>query len=251
MFWFKKKKDPTEISGIDPTRIVTEVTVGQRYHLGLDKMSNSHILVVGNSDSSETRSALAGALLQNDKSYIVNDPKGKLYEMCGPALKKMGYKVELLDFDAPEKSDIYYNPFLYIKSNDEYKRDVYAFCHQALIDKIESGDSKKYVTMCQLMLSIVLYMAYECNEERLKWCTFFDLLEMADEETGDGRNQLEVLFELADLQSKRKQGESDATNYLTMYRRYMNTVHTSGIQLDAVSELKKLFTYALAYALQE
>lgn len=252
MFFFRKKTELTDISGIKAKRIVTQVPLGQHYLLGMDNwVGNSRILVVGNPENGRTHNVMAGALLQGDKSYIVNDLNGELYEMCGSALKKLGYKVELLDFDALEKSDTYYNPFLYIKSDDEYKRDVYAFCHQALIDKIESGDSKKYVTMCQLMLSIVLYMAYECNEERLKWCTFFDLLEMADEETGDGRNQLEVLFELADLQSKRKQGESDATNYLTMYRRYMNTVHTSGIQLDAVSELKKLFTYALPYAQQE
>lgn len=251
MLWFKKKTDPTEISGVNSTRVVTTVTVGQRYHLGLDKMSNSHILVVGNSDSNETRNVLAGALIQNDKSYIVNDPKGKLYEMCGSALKKIGYKVELLDFDAPEKSDTYYNPFLYIKSNDEYKRDVYDFCHQALIDEMKSGYRKKYVTMCQLMLSIVLYMASECNEEQLRWHTFFDLLQMADEETGDGRNQLEAFFEHARLHHNGKQGKRDNADYLKMYRNYMNTLHTSRIQLDVVPEIKMLFAYALPYAQQE
>lgn len=100
MFCFKKKKDPTEISGVDPAWAMTQVVLGQHYHINLHNMSSCpHILVAGNSGSDDTRNVMAGVLLQGNKSYIVNDMNGKLYKLCGPALKKMGYKVYQISFD--------------------------------------------------------------------------------------------------------------------------------------------------------
>ena len=105
MLWFNKKKDPTEISGVDPAWAMTQVVLGQHYHINLHNMlSIPHILVAGNSGSDDTRNIMAGALLQGNKSYIVNDMNGELYKLCGPALEKMGYKVYQINFDESTKS---------------------------------------------------------------------------------------------------------------------------------------------------
>lgn len=100
MAFFRKKTELTDISGIKAKRIITQVPLGQHYLLGMDNwVGNSRILVVGNPENGKTHNVIAGALLQGDKSYIVNDLNGELYEMCGPALEKMGYKVYQFNFN--------------------------------------------------------------------------------------------------------------------------------------------------------
>lgn len=100
-----EKKDPTEISGVDPAWAMTQVVLGQHYHINLHNMSSCpHILVAGNSGSDDTRNVMVGALLQGNKSYIVNDMDGELYKLCGPALEKIGYKVYQINFDKSTES---------------------------------------------------------------------------------------------------------------------------------------------------
>lgn len=68
MFFFKKKKDPTEISGVDPAWAITQVVLGQHYHINLHNMlSIPHILVAGNSGSDDTRNIMAGLCFRATK----------------------------------------------------------------------------------------------------------------------------------------------------------------------------------------
>ena len=105
MFFLKKKNDPSEISGVNPARAMTQVVLGQHYHINLHNMSSCpHILVAGNSGSDDTRNVMAGALLQGNKSYIVNDMNGEFYKLYSPALEKVGYKVYQINFDESTES---------------------------------------------------------------------------------------------------------------------------------------------------
>lgn len=90
---------------------------GQFYSMDCYKtLRNNNVLIVGASGAGKTRSIITPNILQAQGSYIISDPKGKLWKDYGEYLKEKGYKVKKIDFIHPEKSDRY-NFFDYIRTD--------------------------------------------------------------------------------------------------------------------------------------
>ena len=79
---------------------------------------NNNVLIVGTSGAGKTRSIISPNILQAEGSYIVSDPKGVLHKLYGSYLEDNGYKVKVIDFIHPAKSDGY-NFFDYIRSDKD------------------------------------------------------------------------------------------------------------------------------------
>ena len=71
-----------------------------------------HILIIGATRSGKTRCLVIQsicALALAAEGMVVNDPKGELYHYTHSFLETLGYKVHVIDFNTPKKSDRY-NP---------------------------------------------------------------------------------------------------------------------------------------------
>lgn len=79
---------------------------------------NNNILAVGAPGTGKTTSIVIPNLLQAHGSYIVSDPKGRLYRQYASYFKRKGYNVKLLDFTHPGRSS-HYNPFAYIHTTQD------------------------------------------------------------------------------------------------------------------------------------
>lgn len=83
---------------------------------------NNNDLIIGPTGSGKTRYYVKPNLLNASESLVVTDTKGSLYKEMGPALRKAGYKVLLLDMTDPAHS-IGYEPLDYVRYDEE--RDEY------------------------------------------------------------------------------------------------------------------------------
>src|SRR5690625_2705787 len=83
-------------------------------HEGAD-VSNQNIAVIGSSGSSKTQSYVIPNLVNiRDKSIIVTDPKGELYNLTAQLKKDQGYKIYQVDFISFMQSK--YNPLSYVET---------------------------------------------------------------------------------------------------------------------------------------
>ena len=83
---------------------------------------NNNDLVIGPTGSGKTRYYVKPNLLNASESLVVTDTKGSLYKELGPALRKAGYNVLLLDMTDPAHS-IGYEPLDFVRYDEE--RDEY------------------------------------------------------------------------------------------------------------------------------
>ena len=112
---------------MNKTEQKNKMIIADGYSFDLDDYKtglNNNVLVVGTSGSGKSRSIVSPNIIQATGSYIISDPKGKLYKDYSGYLRQNGYRVVCLDFVDLLKSD-HYNPFDYIDSED----DVVKFAH--------------------------------------------------------------------------------------------------------------------------
>lgn len=133
---------------------------------------NQHVAIFGGSGSGKSVSFVIPNVLKiKDKSIVVIDPKGTLYEKTSEAKRKEGYKVRLINFVNPNFSDRH-NPLDYIhKESDaldmaqtllansgEVKRDFW--------DKAEES----------LLSAFILYVKYVLPPEYQHFGSIFNLV---------------------------------------------------------------------------
>ncbi|USK77889.1 VirD4-like conjugal transfer protein, CD1115 family [Peribacillus frigoritolerans] len=103
-----------------------------------DSFLNRNILLVGGSGAGKTRSNIITNILKNkEKSQVIVDAKGELYEKTSQIKREQGYEVRLINFKDRDKSDRY-NLFDYIR------RDSDAFkIADAIVSNAAEGDKVK------------------------------------------------------------------------------------------------------------
>jgi len=57
--------------------------------------------------------------MQMHSSYVITDPKGELLRNTGNMLEANGYDVRVFNLNEPLKSSVRYNPFRYIRKEDD------------------------------------------------------------------------------------------------------------------------------------
>lgn len=139
---------------------------------------NNNCLVVGPPGSGKTRGYIEPNIMGLGSSYIVNDPKGNLYEKYAPGLRAAGYDVKILDFVRTERSNTRWNPFAYVKNESSRL----SLC-EALIsaDGVSSLDPFWFQTSTRM--TVALSLLAEGLRERASErpvATVRDILELAN-----------------------------------------------------------------------
>ena len=104
--------------GIDNLTCLAEGCV---YPTSLEKTGiNANEIIVGPTRSGKTTSVIEPRLLHTfDGSLIVNVTKRALVEKYAPIFRDRGYQVLDLNLAEPEKSNVSYDPFVYVRSDKD------------------------------------------------------------------------------------------------------------------------------------
>ena len=82
------------------------------------KTRNLNATILGGSGTGKTFRIVVPNLMQANSSYVVLDAKGTIYKQTAEYLKRQGYKIKILNLADPKHS-MHYNPFQYVKTQDD------------------------------------------------------------------------------------------------------------------------------------
>ena len=95
---------------------------------------NANCLIIGGSGTGKTRSIISPNILLAYGSYIISDPKGRLYKEYAGFLQGNGYVIKKLDFTNPRTSD-QWNPLSYLESPEDCLRLAHVMAWQDSVFK--------------------------------------------------------------------------------------------------------------------
>jgi type IV secretion system protein VirD4 len=127
------------------------------------RIPNRNIFLVGSPGSGKTQSYLLTNLIhEQERSIVVTDPKGEIYEATAKLKQEQGYEVRLVNFLEMNISDRY-NPLDYVTKEIEAEQ-------VATTIVANSGDKnaeKDFWTRSEIALlkTLLLYVRYECPDE--------------------------------------------------------------------------------------
>ncbi len=154
---------------------------------------NNNVLVVGASGAGKTRSIVEPNILQAFGSYVISDPKGRLYGKYRKYLESKGYKVLKLDFTDPPHSD-HYNFFRYINN----RVDIIKISHMLIYQDPKTSHIDPFWDQTAQLL-VQACVAYLCEteppekqrfEQIMRLLSLFDI----DENLISAPNQLDKLM---------------------------------------------------------
>ena len=87
--------------------------------INMEKALNDNVIVVGTSGTGKTYSFVEPNILQGNTNYVVADAKGDILRDTGASLKKMGYKIQVLNLVDLQHSNTY-NPLAYLNDPLDY-----------------------------------------------------------------------------------------------------------------------------------
>lgn len=127
-------------------------------------VSNQNIAVIGSSGSAKSQSYVIPNLINvRDKSIIVTDPKGELYNLTAQLKKDQGYKIYQVDFISFMQSK--YNPLSYVETTLQAQKVA-----NTIITNFEGdggGDNVFFKNSATNMLSaLIIYVKAEFPPEK-------------------------------------------------------------------------------------
>lgn len=136
-------------------------------------VSNQNIVVIGTSGSRKTQSYVIPNLVNvRDKSIIVTDPKGELYNLTAQLKKDQGYKIYQVDFISFMQSK--YNPLSYVETTLQAQKVA-----NTIITNFEGeggGDNVFFKNSAINMLSaLIIYVKAEYPPEDANMETVVDV----------------------------------------------------------------------------
>lgn len=172
--------------------------------LGYDKnklniLKNSfHTVVFGTMGSGKTQTItlpLIRLSINAGESFVVNDPKGELYEKTANKLESEGYSITILDIDKPKYGDNF-NPLTlpyYLYKNGEKDKAaelVEEIGHYFLYDrKNVNSDPFWENSAANVFSGLVLYLFEHAKEEEINMNSVLELANSLDEK-GDSKEFL-------------------------------------------------------------
>lgn len=128
------------------------------------RIPNRNIFLVGSPGSGKTQSYLLTNLIhEQERSIVVTDPKGEIYEVTAKLKQEQGYKVHLINFLEMNISDRY-NPLDYITKEIEAEQVATTI----VLNSGDKGNSENdFWTRSEIALlkTLLLYVRYECPDE--------------------------------------------------------------------------------------
>ncbi|EOP32264.1 VirD4-like conjugal transfer protein, CD1115 family, partial [Bacillus cereus] len=123
---------------------------------------NRNVFVVGSPGSGKTQSyILTNIIFERNRSIVVTDPKGEIYESTAKYKMQQGYEVRLINFKEMTISDRY-NPIDYISKEIEAEQVATTIVYSSL-----QGQKPDFWTKAEVALlkTLLLYVKYECPNE--------------------------------------------------------------------------------------
>lgn len=213
--------------------------------------NNNNVMVVGTSGGGKTRCMVEPALLQAEGSYVVSDPKGKLYKDYAKYLESKGYEVLKMDFIHPEKS-LHYNPLALCKNTQDIQKLahvlVYSFNSASHVDPFWDQ------TALILLTALIGYLVEEADIakdslaqriklEEMNLCSVGKLLvagRRADRDSNELRSAVTRIFEDHRARYFKKYNEDSWA-----YQRYQEVLLSAGRTYDSIciSAAAKMSTF--------
>jgi type IV secretion system protein VirD4 len=104
------------------------------------KQSLTHVLIIGKSGIGKTSSFFLPNLLSaKTQNFVVTDLDGSMFEASSGFLSKLGYNIQVLNFDDVTKSE-FFNAISFCKSDDDLK----ALSEQIIFSSTASKGSDKF-----------------------------------------------------------------------------------------------------------
>lgn len=140
--------------------------LGEKTRLNMEDVwgMNLNMLIQGSPGSGKTRYVLKPNLLQFNSSYVITDPSGELIRASGKALMEHGYHIKVFNLDDMSFS-CQYNPFRYIKSDDDVLTLVDCMMKNTDDSKANKGDQFFAKAEQCLFLSIFYYIIHEYKDQ--------------------------------------------------------------------------------------
>ena len=203
---------------------------------------NLNTLVVGGSGAGKTRFYAKPNIMQANCSYVILDPKGELLSSTGYLLKEKGYEVKVLDLINMDKSDCY-NPFVYIKSDNDVQRLVTNLFKSTTPKGSQSNDPFWDTAASMLLLALMFYLWYEAPEEEQNFSMILEMLRAGDVREDDD-------FYVSPLDALFDKLEKDKPNHIALkyYKNYRSgsAKTLKSIQITLASRLEKFNLESLA-----
>ena len=160
----------------DENLIMTQhVAIGSSQASMYRHRRNLNTVVIGGSGSGKSTSHVLINILQASHSYVVLDPSGEMLRATGNYLKAHGYTIHVLNLVEPERSDRY-NPFCYLRSDDDVDRMVENFWKATAVQGAQKGEQIWDDMAKELLSALAYYLYYEAPQEEQNFPTIQFLL---------------------------------------------------------------------------
>lgn len=125
------------------------------------KIPNRNVFVVGPPGSGKTQGYIMTNIIhETERSIVVTDPKGEIYESTSQLKREQGYQVHLVNFKEMQVSDRY-NPIDYIMKEIDAEQVATTVVLNAQQDQKPDFWTRAEVA---LLKTLLLYVKYECPE---------------------------------------------------------------------------------------
>lgn len=190
---------------------------------------NKNIMVIGGSGAGKTRGYVKPSIMQMHSSYVVTDPKGTVLEETGTMLKKgafvldkKGNKIPIFDKNGKQKRDkkgnlmwkrepykikvlntinfkksMHYNPFAYIKTEQDILKFVNVLIANTKGEGQQSGEDFWIKAERLLFTAYVAYIVFYCDEEEKNFNSLIDMIDASETREDDEsfQNSIDSIFE--------------------------------------------------------
>ncbi|MEN3781435.1 VirD4-like conjugal transfer protein, CD1115 family, partial [Priestia megaterium] len=138
-------------------------------------MKNKNVAVFGGAGTGKTQGLIKPNIVKiTDRSLVVTDPKGELYESTAKLKRLQGFSVQLVNFSELDYS-IRYNSLGYIKRPSDANKVVESIVSNSTPDLKTTGDFWGKAEK-SLLSALILYVKYVLKEEQQHMGSVYELL---------------------------------------------------------------------------
>jgi len=216
---------------------------------------NKNILIVGGSGAGKTRGFVKPNLMQMHSSYVVTDPKGTVLEEVGSMLakgcydldekgnkipkvgkdgkpltdkqgnviyKRTPYQIKVLNTINFDKS-LHYNPFAYIKSEQDVLKFVNTLIANTKGEGAQSGEDFWVKAERLLFTAYVAYIIKYCKKEEQNFVSLLAMIDASEtrEEDESFENAIDLMFKDIEFGNVDEGIEADPESFaVRQYKKY-------------------------------
>lgn len=161
---------------------------------GPEYFRNANILVIGGSGSGKTRYFVTPNIMQMHSSYVVTDPKGEILRNTGNLLEANGYDVRVFNLNEPLKSSVRYNPFRYIRKEDDILHLIQVIIKSTTPPNAQTQDPFWEKAETALFMALFAYVHYYLPPEDQHIGTVLSMLTKlkGSDDFGGGNEETEI-----------------------------------------------------------